>query len=245
MRIISRKDPKSPVSEAYRSIRTNIEFANIDEDLKVVMVTSSQQNEGKSTVIANLAVSFANLEDKRVLIIDGDLRNPTVHRMFGISNTFGVTDILRGNKDIKDCIVKVDIEGLDILSAGKVPPNPAEMLGSKRMKEFINSIKEDYDYVFIDAPPIGIVTDAGIISTYTDGTILVVASKETDVERVKISKERLERVNAKILGVILNKYEAEGSAYGYYGYYNEESRVTKKKAKKGLFGKLGLSFANL
>lgn len=230
--LISRKDPKSPISEAYRNIRTNIEFSNIDEDLKVIMVTSSKQNEGKSTVISNLALSFANLDDKKVLIIDGDLRNPTVHRMFGVSNTFGMTDILRGNKTAKECLVHTEVEGLDVLTAGKVPPNPAEMLGSRRMREFVEGIKGEYDYVFIDAPPIGIVTDAGIISTFTDGSILVVASKETDVEQVKISKERLERVNAKILGVVLNKYEAEGSAYGYYGYYNEESgRASKKKRR--------------
>lgn len=238
MKIISRKDPKSPASEAYRSIRTNIEFSNIDEDLKVIMVTSSQQNEGKSTVISNLAVSFSNLDDKKVLIIDGDLRNPTVHRMFGVSNTFGVTDILRGNKTTSECITSVAIDRLHILTAGKVSPNPSEMLGSKKMKDFINNIKEDYDYVFIDAPPIGIVTDAGIISTYSDGTILVVASNETDADMVKIAKERLERVNSRILGVILNKFEDEGSVYSNYGYYNEESRGSSKKTKKGLFGKI-------
>ncbi|HSQ87829.1 CpsD/CapB family tyrosine-protein kinase [Romboutsia sp.] len=237
MKIISLKNPKSPVSEAYRSIRTNIEFSNVDENIKVIMVTSSKQNEGKSTVISNLAVSFASLEDKKVLIIDGDLRNPTVHRTFGISNIYGVTDILLGYKTFEECVGSVGSSNLDILTTGKIAPNPSEMLGSSRMREFINSIRDSYDYIFIDAPPIGIVTDAGVMSSFVDGTVLVVASKETDVEMVKIAKERLNQVNAKILGCVLNKFEEKKSAYGYYGYYNEtegaKHRIKKKKFSLG------------
>lgn len=237
MKIISLKNPKSPVSEAYRSIRTNIEFSNVDEDIKVIMVTSSKQNEGKSTVISNLAVSFASLEDKKVLIIDGDLRNPTVHRTFGISNIYGVTDILLGHKTFEECVGSVGSSNLDILTTGKIAPNPSEILGSSRMKDFINSIRDSYDYIFIDAPPIGIVTDAGVMSNFVDGTVLVIASKETDIEMVKIAKERLNQVNAKILGCVLNKFEEKKSVYGYYGYYNEtenaKHRIKKKKFSLG------------
>lgn len=222
MKLISLKNPKSPISEAYRSIRTNIEFSNIDKDIKVIMVTSSQQNEGKSTVISNLSVTFSALENKRVLIIDGDLRNPTVHRTFGTSNLYGVTDILTGNKTFEECVCNVPNSTTDILSAGRAVPNPSEMLGSTRMSNFIESLKDKYDYIFIDAPPIGIVTDAGVMSRFVDGTILVVASKEADVDMAKIAKSRLEQVNARILGVILNKYEEKNTAYGYYGYYNQE-----------------------
>lgn len=232
MRLISVKNPKSPISEAYRSIRTNIEFSNLDEELKIIVVTSSQQNEGKSTVIANLAVSFASLDDKKVLILDGDLRNPTVHRMFGLSNTFGLTDVLKGSKDFSECVHITDIKGLHVLNCGKIPPNPSEMLGSKKMKAFIESLKEYYDYIFIDAPPIGIITDAGIISTYADGTVLVLASKEVDVDMAKIAKERLDKVNANILGVILNKYEAEGAGHGYYSYYYENQDDHSRKGRK-------------
>lgn len=218
-RLITRRNPKSPISEAYRTMRTNIEFSNLDKEIKTILVTSSQQNEGKSTVIANLAVSFAGMENKRVLIIEGDLRNPTVHRMFNISNTHGVTDILTGQKSFEECVHTTEMTGLHVLSCGKIPPNPAEMLASNKMKIFIESLKDHYDYIFIDSPPIGIITDAGIISTYADGTILVVASNEVDIEMAKIAKERLDKVSANILGVVLNKFEDTSGSYGYYNYY--------------------------
>ena len=234
MKIISYTNPKSPIAEAYRSIRTNIEFSNIDKNIKIITITSTQPNEGKSTVISNLAATFANLENKRVLIIDGDLRNPSIHKMFGVSNLNGITDILLGEKDVDKCLEKTKIKGLDILKVGKVPPNPSEMLQSNKMINFIEVIKEYYDYVFIDAPPVGVVSDASIISQYSDGIILLIGSNETDIDAAKISKERLENVGANILGVVLNKFESEGSAYGYYGYYygNEEEN---KKEKRGLF----------
>lgn len=235
MRITSYSNPKSHIAEAYRSIRSNIEFSNIDKNLKIIAVTSSQSNEGKSTVISNLAATFASLENKRVLIIDGDLRNPTIHKMFGMSNLYGITDILTGQKDVEKCIESTEISGLDVLKVGKVPPNPSEILQTKKMRDFIEVIKEYYDYVFIDTPPIGIVSDAGIISQYSDGVILLVGSNETDIEAAKISKERLEKVGANILGVVLNKFEAEGSAYGYYGYYYGKEEA-KPKAKKKRFG---------
>ena len=236
MKIISYTNPKSPIAEAYRSIRTNIEFSNIDKHIKIITITSTQPNEGKSTVISNLAAAFASLENKRVLIIDGDLRNPSVHKMFGVSNLNGITDILLGEKDVDKCLEKTKIKGLDILKVGKVPPNPSEMLQSNKMRNFIEVIKEYYDYVFIDAPPVGVVSDASIISQYSDGIILLIGSNETDIDAAKVSKERLESVGANILGVVLNKFESEGSAYGYYGYYygNEEEN---KKEKRGLFRK--------
>lgn len=236
MNIVSLKNPKSPISEAYRSVRTNLQYSNVDEDIKVIMVTSSQQNEGKSTVISNLSASFGSLEDNRVLIIDGDLRNPTVHRKFGISNASGLTDILLGKKDFEDCIGSVKESNIDILTTGNIPPNPSEVLGSDRMKKFIKSIRDNYDYIFIDSPPIGIVTDAAVMCSYVDGVILVVASNETDIERVNISKTRLEQVEAKILGVILNKFDDKTSAYGCYEYYEEkESKKVRQKKKKSLF----------
>ena len=229
--LISKKDPKSPISEAYRTIRTNIEFSNLDEEIKTIVVTSSQQNEGKSTIIGNLAVSFAGMEDKKILVVEGDLRNPTVHRLFGVSNTFGVTDILTGQKSFEDCVNITDIKGLHVLTCGKIPPNPSEMLASRKMRDFVMSIKDKYDYVFIDAPPIGIITDAGIISTYVDGTILVVSAGEADIEQVKISKERLDKVNANILGVVLNKFEDESGSNSYYNYYYGHDEPVSKRRK--------------
>ena len=229
-RIISIKNPKSPIAEAYRGIRTSIEFSNLDKNLQVITVTSSMQNEGKSTVLANLAVSFANL-DKKVLIMEGDLRNPSVHRMFNISNIKGLTDILLQNKVFADCVHCTDVKNLHVLTCGAIPPNPSEMLSSKKIRDFIESLREYYDYIFIDAPPIGIVTDAGIISTYTDGCIFVVGAGEADIEMAKVSKERLEKVGANILGVVLNKFESSGVS-GYYNYYYEQETKARGRRKK-------------
>lgn len=229
-RIISITKPKSPISEAYRGIRTSIEFSNLDKELKIINVTSSTQNEGKSTVMANLAVSFANL-DKKILIMEGDLRNPSVHRMFNISNINGLTDILLGNKSFTESVYCTDVKNLHVLTCGPIPPNPSEMLSSKRIREFLESVRDYYDYVFIDAPPIGIVTDAGIISTYTDGCIFVVGAGEADIEMAKVSKERLEKVGANILGVVLNKFEASG-ANGYYNYYYEEEVKSRGRGRR-------------
>ena len=229
-RIISIKNPKSPIAEAYRGIRTSIEFSNLDKNLQVITVTSSMQNEGKSTVLANLAVSFANL-DKKVLIMEGDLRNPSVHRMFNISNIKGLTDILLQNKVFADCVHCTDVKNLHVLTCGAIPPNPSEMLSSKKIRDFIESLREYYDYIFIDASPIGIVTDAGIISTYTDGCIFVVGAGDADIEMAKVSKERLEKVGANILGVVLNKFESSGAS-GYYNYYYEQETGRKARNKK-------------
>ncbi len=229
-RIISITKPKSPISEVYRGIRTSIEFSNLDKELKVISVTSSMQNEGKSTVMANLAVSFANL-DKKVLIMEGDLRNPSVHRMFNISNINGLTDILLGNKSFTESVYCTDVKNLHVLTCGPIPPNPSEMLSSKRIREFLESVRDYYDYIFIDAPPIGIVTDAGIISTYTDGCIFVVGAGEADIEMAKVSKERLEKVGANILGVVLNKFEASGAS-GYYNYYYEEEVKSRGRGRR-------------
>nr|WP_294576641.1 CpsD/CapB family tyrosine-protein kinase [uncultured Romboutsia sp.] len=230
-KIISIKKPKSPISECYRGIRTSIEFSNLDKEMKVINVTSAMQSEGKSTVIANLAVNFANL-DKKVLLLEGDLRNPSVHRMFNISNINGLTDVLLNNKVFADCVHCTEVKNLHILTCGPIPPNPSEILSSNKMKEFITSLKEYYDYIFIDTPPIGIVTDAGIISTYSDGCIFVVGSKQCDIEMAKYAKERLEKVGANIIGAVLNKFEAEGGSYNYYNYYYEQSNSRKARNKK-------------
>ncbi|WP_373598225.1 CpsD/CapB family tyrosine-protein kinase [Paraclostridium bifermentans] len=233
--ITSFKDPKSSISEAYRTIRTNIQFSKVDKDIQTILITSSKQDEGKTTVISNLAVSFSLLEGKKVLLIDADLRNPSIHRMFNVSNGYGLTEVLAGQKELKACVQMTEISNLQILTTGKMPPNPAEMLASKKMREFIDILKDYYDYIFIDAPPIGVITDAGILANYCDGTIMVIGAGETEIEATKITKERLEKVKANIMGVVLNKYVSEGNYYGYYSYYYEQadgSRSAKHKKKK-------------
>ncbi|MDM0931877.1 polysaccharide biosynthesis tyrosine autokinase [Clostridium perfringens] len=223
---------KSSVSEAYRNARTNIQFSNLDENLNVIAITSSKPSEGKSTIISNIGAAFGNLENKKVLIIDCDLRNPSIHRMFGLSNTIGLTDVLIGNKTFKQCVQNTEIKNLNVLTTGNIPNNPAEILNSNRMRSFVEETKEHFDYVFIDTPPIGIVSDAGIVSTYSDGIILVAASNEVDENVIKLSKDRLVKVNANIIGCILNKFDyKDHNEYEYYGYYYSAEGNKRKKRK--------------
>ena len=219
-KITSLEKPQSNISEAYRTIRTGIEFSNLDKDLKIICITSSKKDEGKTTVLSNLGVSFAKI-DKKVLLIDADLRNPSISKMFDTSNTQGLMDILLGKKNIQDCVKKTKQENLYILTGGTIPPNPAEVLSSKKMSEFIESIKDEYDYIFIDSPPVGIISDASIISAYSDGVIFVVGANEVDSNLAKIAKERLDSVKANIVGVILNKFKTDTNSEYYNYYYNE------------------------
>ena len=219
-KITSLEKPQSNISEAYRTIRTGIEFSNLDKDLKIICITSSKKDEGKTTVLSNLGVSFAKI-DKKVLLIDADLRNPSISKMFDTSNTQGLMDILLGKKNIQDCVKKTKQENLYILTGGTIPPNPAEVLSSKKMSEFIESIKDEYDYIFIDSPPVGVVSDASIISAYSDGVICVVGANEVDSNLAKIAKERLDSVKANIVGVILNKFKTDTNSEYYNYYYNE------------------------
>ncbi|MGU8248926.1 polysaccharide biosynthesis tyrosine autokinase [Clostridium perfringens] len=225
-------NPKSQISEAYRNTRTNIQFSNLDDNLNVIAITSSKPSEGKSTIISNIGAAFGNLENKKVLIIDCDLRNPSIHRMFGISNTIGLTDVLIGSKTFKQCAQNTEVKNLKVLTTGNIPNNPAEILNSNRMRSFIEETKEHFDYVFIDTPPIGIVSDAGIVSTYSDGIILVAASNEVDDNVIKFSKDRLLKVNANIIGCILNKFNYKNhNEYEYYGYYYADEGNKRKKRK--------------
>ncbi|MBC5995835.1 polysaccharide biosynthesis tyrosine autokinase [Romboutsia ilealis] len=231
MNLFSYNNPNSNIAEAYRLVRTNIEFSSVDNNLKTILLTSANANEGKSTVISNLATTFANLENKKVLILDCDLRNPSVHELFGLKNIRGISDFLIGKVEIEDCIQKTIINDLDIICGGKIPPNPSEMLQSNKMRNFINEIRELYDYIFIDTPPVGIVTDASILAQYTDGTIILIGSEESNIESIRIAKQRLEDVNANIIGAILNKFKINGRGYGYYNDLDK----SKKKKKYSLF----------
>lgn len=219
-KITSLEKPQSNISEAYRTIRTGIEFSNLDKDLKIICITSSKKDEGKTTVLSNLGVSFAKI-DKKVLLIDADLRNPSISKIFDTSNSQGLMDILLGKRNIQDCVKKTKQENLYILTGGTIPPNPAEVLSSKKMSEFIESIKDEYDYIFIDSPPVGVVSDASIISAYSDGVIFVVGANEVDSNLAKIAKERLDSVKANIVGVILNKFKTDTNSEYYNYYYNE------------------------
>lgn len=225
-KLISLTNPKSPVTEAFRTLRTNIQFSSIDEEIRTLVITSSTPTEGKSVVTNNMAAIMAQ-GDKKVLLIDGDLRKPRIHEHFKLSNHQGLTNILVGDKDLKDVVNRyAPLDNLYILTSGPIPPNPAEILGSKKMKDFLNKAKEDYDIILIDTPPIGLVTDSAVLSTICDALIYVVAVGQTEVDVVKHSKDLLDTVNANIIGVVLNKVPVDGRSYykyyNYYGYYEEE-----------------------
>ena len=218
--IISYNDPKSVISEQYRAIRTNIEYSNVDQNTKTILVTSSDKNEGKTTTVSNLAVSFANL-NKKVLIIDCDLRNPSIHKMFKLNNIYGLTDILAKDRAVDKCIQQTELKNLYVLTAGAIPPNPAEILSSDKMKNLIENLKNVYDYIFIDTPPIGLVTDAGALSSFIDGVVLVVKSESIEKKYLEETKKKLDAVDARILGAILNSYKSEQKDYDYYSYYGK------------------------
>ena len=218
--IISYNDPKSVISEQYRAIRTNIEYSNVDQNTKTILVTSSDKNEGKTTTVSNLAVSFANL-NKKILLIDCDLRNPSIHKMFRLNNIYGLTDILAKDRAADKCIQETELENLYVLTAGAIPPNPAEILSSEKMKNLIEDLKNIYDYIFIDTPPIGLVTDAGVLSSFTDGVVLVVKSESIEKKYLEETKKKLDAVDARILGAILNSYKSEQKDYNYYSYYGK------------------------
>ena len=229
--LIARENPKSPVSEAYRTIRTNIQFAGVDKAMKTIVFTSTAQDEGKSTVVANLGIVMAQAGQK-VVIMDCDFRNPTQHRLFKLQNK-GLSNCIATGKDVLEIVQSSGTPGLDILTSGPVAPNPSEILASNRMKTVIDELKEKYDYVLIDTPPVLPVTDSSVIGSIADGTILLTAWNQITPAMAKEAKTRLEQAGAKILGVVLNKVEVAskgygyGYGYGYYYYYGHEEKDAK------------------
>lgn len=218
--IITFKDPKSPASEAFRTLRTNLQFSTIDDSIKSVVVTSAGPGEGKSTTISNLAVSMAQ-SGKKVLLIDCDLRNPSIHKKLGIINRGGMTNLLIQKKQIDESIMETEIQNLYVITSGPIPPNPAELLGSKRMRSLIKEFENVFDITLIDSPPVLAVTDAQILSTICSGVILTIAYGEGEKEAVIKAKDLLDKTGSKILGVVLNKIPMKNSRkYGrYYGKY--------------------------
>jgi capsular exopolysaccharide synthesis family protein len=214
-KLVTKTNPKSPISEQYKTIRTNINFSSVDQEMRSVMVTSSGPGEGKSTTAANLAVVFAQ-EGKSVLLVDADMRKPTAHYTFNLTNTFGLTSVLTKQKTLTEVAHASDVSNLDILPCGPVPPNPAELLSSKAMNQFFEEAYMGYDMVIFDTPPILAVTDAQVLANQTHGTILVISSGTTEVERAVKAKELLEATKTKLLGVVLNNREIKDTNYYYY-----------------------------
>lgn len=232
--LVTCNEPNSPISEAYRTLRTNILYSSFDGKVKTILVTSSGSGEGKTTTSANLAVVMAQSGNK-TLLIDCDQRKPKVHKFLGISNSFGLSDILLEQKAIEKGIQKTGVENLQVITSGTRPPNPAELLGSAKMGSFIEELKNKYDFIILDTPPIVMVTDAQLLSKHVDGCVLVVSSGEAEKELAIKAKDLLEKVQAKILGVVLNKIDLNKHGHKQYHYkyeYGEKTEKTKKR--KGL-----------
>lgn len=218
--LVVHEDPKSIVSEQFRTIRTNIKFSMPDDELKTIVVTSASIKEGKSTVSANIAGVFAQ-EGKKVLIIDGDMRKPTVHYTFTLQNVMGLSNLLTRQCTIQEAIQETDIEGLSVITSGPIPPNPAELLASKQMGIVMGMLKEEFDLIIFDAPPVLSVTDAQILSNKCDATILIVNAGETQKNAIVKAKELLDLSKADIIGVIMNNINLKKKDYYYYQYYGQ------------------------
>ena len=215
--LITVREPKSIVSEQFKTIRTNINFSMPDEDLRTIVITSTTPGEGKSTSSSNIAVVFAQ-SGKKVLLVDGDMRKPTVHHTFKLKNVRGLSNLLTRQFDVEEVVQKTDVEGLSVITSGPIPPNPAELIASQTMDRLIESLLEQYDFIIFDAPPVLSVTDAQILANKCDGTILVVQTAKTEKDSILKAKEVLVASKANMIGVILNRYVLEKDHY-YYQYY--------------------------
>ena len=213
--LVSMTNPKSPISEQYRTIRTNIEFSAVDNLLKTIMVTSSGPGEGKSTTTNNLAVVFAQ-QGKKVLLVDSDLRKPTAQYTFQADNYVGLTNVLTKQETLSNAIQVTNQENLYLLTSGPIPPNPAELLGSRAMEQFLDEVEKAYDIVVFDSPPLLAVTDGQVLANKVDGVVMVVSSGKTETEAALKAKEALLSSKAKLLGVVLNNIKRTESQYYYY-----------------------------
>ncbi len=216
-------DQKTPfaITEAYKTARTNIIFSLNDQTGKSITMTSCWPLEGKTTTCVNLAITFAET-GSRVLLIDADLRKPRIAKIFKIQSENGLSNVLKGFCPFEDAVQKSGYANLDILTSGHIPPNPAELLSSGEMRGLLEKLSGQYDYIFIDTPPVNLITDAAVISNLTSGTILVVREEQSDHRSIESALEKLKFANANLLGFMLNDVSRKkGGSYGYrywYGY---------------------------
>ncbi|WP_368251840.1 CpsD/CapB family tyrosine-protein kinase [Enterococcus sp. 2201sp1_2201st1_B8_2201SCRN_220225] len=214
--LITIADKTSPITEQYRTIRTNIQFASADRKIQTIVVTSSGPSEGKSTTAANIAVVFANA-GQRVLLVDADMRKPTVHKTFALSNEAGLSKVLSSNNSVLEMAQPSMVDNLSILTSGPKPPNPSELLGSTRMNQVIDEARHLYDVIIFDMPPVVTVTDAQIMASKADGTLLVVRENVTRKDALTKAKDLLEMVQARVLGVVYNgTKDVKDQSYYYY-----------------------------
>ena len=212
--LIALRDPRAPASEAYRTLRTNIQFSSLDKPLHTLLATSTAPDEGKSTTLAHLAVTMAQAE-QRVILVDCDLRRPTLHTLFGLANEAGLTSMILAQEDAPP-LQETGVPGLSLLSSGPLPPRPADILGSRRMEAVIARLRAEADIVLFDTPPVVAVTDAAVLATKVDGVLLIFQAGKTSRDRARRARQILDQVKANIVGVVLNNAAVE-QGYGYYG----------------------------
>ena len=213
--LITVADPRGAASEEYRSLRTSLLYSLVDTPPKVVVVTSAGPSEGKSRTCANLGVVLAQV-DKQTLIVDCDMRKPTIHKIFGLRNLRGLVNVLAGEHGLHD-VCQEALPGLKAITTGPVPPNPAELLSSRRFTELLNQAREEFDYVLLDVPPVAAVSDPAIAATQADGVLLVIDSQSTRKGSVRQAMHSLEGVGANVLGTVMNNVKASKGTY-YYRY---------------------------
>ncbi len=215
-------NPRSPVAETFRTLRTNLEFASVDKPLKTILVSSPGPGEGKTTVATNLAAAMAQA-NKRVILLEGDLRRPRVHKAMGMSNQVGLSEVFRGQMDIRDVARYSKVKDLAVITSGSLPPNPAELLGSTRMKQILSRLEESASVVIIDSPPF-VVTDSTVLAAKVDGVLLVIQPGKTHAEAAKAMLTQLDRAGARVIGVVLNRVPRKGRSYygGYYYQYDSD-----------------------
>ncbi len=223
-RLVVVDDSQSFTSEAYRVLRTNLRYANPDAPLRRILVTSAGPSEGKSTTLANLGVVLAQAEQS-VLVVDSDLRRPMLHHIFNQRISPGLTSYLAGDALFQAVIVKTSIPNLSLVPSGRIPPNPAELLASRRMREFLDATTERYDLVLLDSPPVLAVTDACALASMIDGVLLVVGSGTIPQAAVRRAKEQVEAAHGRVLGAVINRFNPSSdghSGYYYPRYYGKE-----------------------
>lgn len=216
--LVTLTDPRSPVAEAFRALRTNLEFSSLDRPLRSLLVTSAAPEEGKSTLLANLAVSIAQAE-KQVILADCDLRRPAQHTLFGLKDSPGLTTMLRDGATLSDPPLQdTSVPGLKVLTSGPLPPNPPDVLSSQRMEQALAALLDRCDILLLDAPPIIAVTDAAILAARADAVLLVVNAGKTRREHAQRAKALLEHVNARLLGVVLNGVPLDDAVHLYHSH---------------------------
>jgi polysaccharide biosynthesis transport protein len=242
-RLVTHADPRSVVAESYRSLRTNLAFARASQDMRTLVLTSPGPADGKSTTVANLAITFAQ-QGQRTLLIDADLRRAVLDKTFSVPRSPGLTELIIGSVDLDQAVHETQVPNLFVIGSGQFPPNPSELLGSSAMRDILAATKQKFDVVLLDSPPLLAVTDAAVLSTMVDGTVLVVRMGSTAREAARLAIARLRQVHARVLGALLNDVHMRGPGYyggygyQYYAYYGSEANGNGNGKPQGMMGRI-------